>query len=824
MKEIQQLKIIFRLYFALLSLLKDTMTSLEAHPFTFRKITQGSFDQSDARFGETAGSQCMCNAFFSVCFSAIKKARFWTTWELDYILNNGNSLYSRLGHTSDFLSIDDLPTSVNIHGYPVSARKVLEDCGRVNSDFIVDVYQRNGGNVGNGMIVIIKGYSFSIIWSDTAIFLFDSHSRDSNAIPSSNGTSILLQFDTMHNVQQYLTRMYGHQETELFQVVYLQIDISSQFAQNLIKDLTRVKEREQRQRRRSDLSSSTNIHNREKDRMQKQNACNKLEEKENIVLKEEAKKYMKRKRDSRSAAEQEKIRQAERERLQKKRARILESDKKIVNSKRRDIYKHIRANQSKELKDKKRSKDCIRLKLKRSESSALASNNLSLTNRKSIESIKIFKSQIRKGPFFVCVICNRTFYERSVKYFDDSKYEVDSYFFAYRVESYDGNEYICQTCHSKLNKGKTPCQAVTNGLQLFSFPKELQNLRKLEKIIIAKRLLFKKVAIMPKGQSLKIRGAICNVPIEADDVCNILPRGMDNNGVVQVALKRKLSFKSNVYFEPVRPQIIHITLSYLKENNPLYSDINIDMKKIPSGWINTVSPDDTDSEKSDDPKITFIDDSVPAKILPFHDIDFSCEFVQPEVEDEENPLDKCRLGSGETAYVPDLAYVITDDATISIAPGENKTPIPIICDENCEVLAHPTLFPKGSFGYTVQRETKLSPSKYFNQRLLNYTQRFAADSDYIFFAQSVLQHLNLNGSINIAMKKIKADGLTAGTLSQDFKERIKSFVANDEAYNFMNTVKGTPAYWKRFLFEVLAMVKQLGLPTYFMTLSCADLR
>ena len=40
----------------------------------------------------------------------------------------------------------------------------------------------------------------------------------------------------------------------------------------------------------------------------------------------------------------------------------------------------------------------------------------------------------------------------------------------------------------------------------------------------------------------------------------------------------------------------------------------------------------------------------------------------------------------------------------------------------------------------------------------------------------------------------------------------------------MNNLKGTPAYWKRFLLEVLAMVKQLGLPTYFMTLSCADLR
>ena len=40
----------------------------------------------------------------------------------------------------------------------------------------------------------------------------------------------------------------------------------------------------------------------------------------------------------------------------------------------------------------------------------------------------------------------------------------------------------------------------------------------------------------------------------------------------------------------------------------------------------------------------------------------------------------------------------------------------------------------------------------------------------------------------------------------------------------MSSVKGTPAHWKGFLHEVLAMVKQLGIPTYFLTWSCADLR
>ena len=40
----------------------------------------------------------------------------------------------------------------------------------------------------------------------------------------------------------------------------------------------------------------------------------------------------------------------------------------------------------------------------------------------------------------------------------------------------------------------------------------------------------------------------------------------------------------------------------------------------------------------------------------------------------------------------------------------------------------------------------------------------------------------------------------------------------------MSSVKGTPTYWKQFPHEILAMVKQLGIPTYFLTLSCADLR
>ena len=58
--------------------------------------------------------------------------------------------------------------------------------------------------------------------------------------------------------------------------------------------------------------------------------------------------------------------------------------------------------------------------------------------------------------------------------------------------------------------------------------------------------------------------------------------------------------------------------------------------------------------------------------------------------------------------------------------------------------------------------------KFFNQRHLNYTQIFASDRDYIFFALSVTQQLKLQSQINIAMKKVCSGHLTAGMLSQIF--------------------------------------------------------
>lgn len=144
-------------------------------------------------------------------------------------------------------------------------------------------------------------------------------------------------------------------------------------------------------------------------------------------------------------------------------------------------------------------------------------------------------------------------------------------------------------------------------------------------------------------------------------------------------------------------------------------------------------------------------------------------------------------------------------------------------DKNCEELAFPVLFPKGQLGYTVEREIKLSPVKYFNARLLHHSARFATNPEYLFFAQFIIEQKKVSDSINIALKKIHGQPLTASQIRSN-PQSLQNLICQDQAYLFLRQIPGTPPYWQKLMYEVIAMVKQLGIPTWFMTLSCADLR
>lgn len=93
--------------------------------------------------------------------------------------------------------------------------------------------------------------------------------------------------------------------------------------------------------------------------------------------------------------------------------------------------------------------------------------------------IQQFKKNLKEGPYHICYVCNRDWYKKSVLKLITSNYPHQHIFT--KQESYD-EEYICKTCHSKMIRGKVPCQAVVNNLDIDDIPTELNSLKKLQQI------------------------------------------------------------------------------------------------------------------------------------------------------------------------------------------------------------------------------------------------------------------------------------------------------------------------------------------------------
>ena len=77
----------------------------------------------------------------------------------------------------------------------------------------------------------------------------------------------------------------------------------------------------------------------------------------------------------------------------------------------------------------------------------------------------------------------------------------------------------------------------------------------------------------------------------------------------------------------------------------------------------------------------------------------------------------------------------------------------------------------------------------------------------ILFVQFVLQQLNLDSKINIAIKNFCASNVTPRMLSNKFKKTVEILVTSEKVFVFINTINGTSAFWKRFQLEVLALIR-----------------
>ena len=178
-------------------------------------------------------------------------------------------------------------------------------------------------------------------------------------------------------------------------------------------------------------------------------------------------------------------------------------------------------------------------------------------------------------------------YHKTVQEFQLSKYhKAPSEFFVSVSVSLQDKQWICKTCHNALKRGVLPAQAKANNLDLDSIPVELSDLNALEVRLISLRIPFMKMVALPCGKQRAIHGPAVNIPT---DVCTLLPRLPSQTQMVPMKLKRKLCYKRHYMYQYVRPAKVLAALQWLKLNNPLYKDVDIN-----SDWVSNAAEDDAE--------------------------------------------------------------------------------------------------------------------------------------------------------------------------------------------------------------------------------------
>ena len=110
--------------------------------------------------------------------------------------------------------------------------------------------------------------------------------------------------------------------------------------------------------------------------------------------------------------------------------------------------------------------------------------------------------------------------------------------------------------------------------------------------------------------------------------------------------------------------------------------------------------------------------------------------------------------------------------------------------------------------------------------MLNVDICFAQNMEYLFCAQYISDIKQTQGDTYLAIhlshgRTLDGQKITAGMLQKP--TALQQLVRGEQAYKFLKNIRGSPAYWQHELYDVLTMLHSLGIPTWFFTLSAADL-
>ena len=390
---------------------------------------------------------------------------------------------------------------------------------------------------------------------------------------------------------------------------------------------------------------------------------------------------------------------------------------------------------------------------------------------------------------------------------------------------------MCQRCSGSEHAALM--WSAANRMDPGEVPPALQSLTEAERMLIARATPIMKVHVAPKGQ-LRYTGHTLFLEQRIERIASKLPRAPADCPVL--VMHRRPACPANdgdPATEPglkvrVRRERVLQALLWLRNNNPYYRDVEMDEEAL------ALLPVDDEVEVGGVFAVEEREDGAAGAGGG------ATGPAQGPNGDEADPGEReSMLPPGAGAGLTEREELARAAAAAGAAPGSNATPTPLspfVYPENGEealdewgteglfTMAFPHQFPHGEGDISTLRDVSVKLGEW-GKHLINYHDgRFADDPRLRYVLLNMIQRRQLQQT---GMVFVRKHGLGEATV-EDLRDLLNNADGGlnklaDSAMRFTGSLRGSRAYWVRCGKELRLMVRQLGNPAVFLTLSCADM-
>lgn len=281
---------------------------------------------------------------------------------------------------------------------------------------------------------------------------------------------------------------------------------------------------------------------------------------------------------------------------------------------------------------------------------------------------------------------------------------------------------------------------------------------------------------------MAIIGQIINVPVDVSAMVKELPRQLDDDCAFNVCIKKHMIHKSSYLSGYVKKGTVKAWLNYLVAT-PLYRRNGITFSEEHLAAIEPVQQL-----------------GIPQTANTSFDL---------EVIDASNEVELL-IGQQHT-------LLWNEDKCLEIAPGQNRTPLSIIYDEFAEELSFPDIY----LGYprSFNPEVRVTPFMMATSEIRRRDRRGAKPEHILFMAMKIMR-LRVSEGLKNTFKCMGTANITRAQL-QD-REFLETCIERN--LSFLKSIPNSIQYWQQRKRDVFAMIRQLGKPTMFLTLSANEIR